>query len=259
MYTINTNSCFYSSPSCDGDPLKLMQFISTVFLFFPVLRRGSIYPDHGGGLTCFYSSPSCDGDQCNTASVCIFSVSILPRLATGIEIPFTDPLDVYVSILPRLATGIQTHQSTVEMTIVSILPRLATGIIKIMNFKFFCSFYSSPSCDGDRVSDHVDIYFFSFYSSPSCDGDQKWNDQDLYQVSFYSSPSCDGDLLILRRGTVLLVSILPRLATGIQFQVQSELHHQFLFFPVLRRGSTAGITDWSNIEFLFFPVLRRGS
>ena len=77
---------FYSSPSCDGD--LILGKISAVdeFLFFPVLRRGSIKRPYvaklkyvsilprlatgisdfwGGGidLDSFYSSPSCDGDQ----------------------------------------------------------------------------------------------------------------------------------------------------------------------------------------------------
>ena len=100
---------FYSSPSCDGDlcvgvssPSMVVSILPRLatgifsvqeklsgfrFLFFPVLRRGSEAVLHLIRWECFYSSPSCDGDQCNTASVCIFSVSILPRLATGIPNP----------------------------------------------------------------------------------------------------------------------------------------------------------------------------
>ena len=38
-------------------------------------------------------------------------------------------------------------------------------------------------------------------------------------------------------GTVATVSILARLATGISYAVKEECIKQFLFFPVLRRGS----------------------
>ena len=118
----------------------------------------------------FYSSPSCDGDP---ASVCIFSrgrVSILPRLATGINTVYRsagcicfysspscdgdryDPLKIrylYVSILPRLATGIILYNAMYRLYSVSILPRLATGIYFPYTHKNQLRFYSSPSCDGD--------------------------------------------------------------------------------------------------------------
>ena len=100
-------------------------------------------------LRCFYSSPSCDGDPDNDFESGTFSVSILPRLATGINRQTAFILCLIVSILPRLATGID---NTIQIQIgaeflffpvlrrgsntfpkriyytVSILPRLATGI-----------------------------------------------------------------------------------------------------------------------------------
>ena len=80
-----TNICFYSSPSCDGDLRRTCKSAPAVFLFFPVLRRGSSSNIKVGYLD---------------------SVSILPRLATGIEYEKVFGEVEEVSILPRLATGI---------------------------------------------------------------------------------------------------------------------------------------------------------
>ena len=142
---------------------------------------------------------------------------------------------------------------------VSILPRLATGIVKNIvrrhkqTFLFFpvlrrgsgvsspsmvsCSFYSSPSCDGDRPTVRTSMDRTGFYSSPSCDGDlcitfYRSNQcvsilprlatgikvRRLYMdaFGFYSSPSCDGDQRGYRHRILSRVSILPRLATGIK-------------------------------------------
>ena len=98
---------FYSSPSCDGDrnrKVRISQdFVSilprlatgidticnlisnVVFLFFPVLRRGSVYRYTINSIKCFYSSPSCDGDLYRQIFIPCLKVSILPRLATGIQ------------------------------------------------------------------------------------------------------------------------------------------------------------------------------
>ena len=90
-----------------------------------------------------------------------------------------------------------------------------------------------------RGSDRTvsDATICCFYSSPSCDGDQL-----LHQLS----PQCRKFLFfpVLRRGSclvyeynVILVSILPRLATGIGEEAEHYKELKFLFFPVLRRGS----------------------
>ena len=56
------------------------------FLFFPVLRRGSSSGKKYPAPECFYSSPSCDGDPAQGSTSRGLSVSILPRLATGIVV-----------------------------------------------------------------------------------------------------------------------------------------------------------------------------
>ena len=58
----------------------------TGFLFFPVLRRGSVMEQIEQIMNRFYSSPSCDGDQTPMTEKEIAYVSILPRLATGINL-----------------------------------------------------------------------------------------------------------------------------------------------------------------------------
>ena len=57
-----------------------------------------------------------------------------------------------VSILPRLATGIEAVKALIGKIHVSILPRLATGILAGVISIMTSGFYSSPSCDGDRSS-----------------------------------------------------------------------------------------------------------
>ena len=106
-----TSISFYSSPSCDGDqssvsiappirvsilPRLATGIIDTIndaekslFLFFPVLRRGSPRPLWRDTVSRFYSSPSCDGDHDGYARPYSLEVSILPRLATGIFILIT--------------------------------------------------------------------------------------------------------------------------------------------------------------------------
>ena len=63
--------------------------------------------------------------MCLYTGIC---VSILPRLATGINRPSEHLHERYVSILPRLATGIGLQRKVKGEEMVSILPRLATGI-----------------------------------------------------------------------------------------------------------------------------------
>ena len=120
--------CFYSSPSCDGDlssilfpsggAVSILPRLATGirgllpaacsfwFLFFPVLRRGSIILDQLAEPVAFL---------------------FFPVLRRGSEIrPFRQERSV--SILPRLATGIRRPDGTGGLGMVSILPRLATGI-----------------------------------------------------------------------------------------------------------------------------------
>ena len=144
---------FYSSPSCDGDhqntaPLSsdkvsILPRLATGilysmeikplswFLFFPVLRRGSVLIWTTPHTLSFYSSPSCDGDRKHFNRVIHDKVSILPRLATGIDVIFSTHSTGEVSILPRLATGIGYGSGVRAVIIVSILPRLATGIVTV--------------------------------------------------------------------------------------------------------------------------------
>ena len=164
------------------------------FLFFPVLRRGSDSTFIKTFPTGFYSSPSCDGDHDADILGHICYVSILPRLATGIQVGCKAHDQYRVSILPRLATGIRLRETLItgiqflffpvlrrgsarrareQRRQVSILPRLATGITArpIMDIRL-PGFYSSPSCDGDRISQMYQKLHLCFYSSPSCDGDR---------------------------------------------------------------------------------------
>ena len=143
----------------------------------------------------------------------------------------------YVSILPRLATGIIFKNLFYCVIGVSILPRLATGIITAVRSILPSCFYSSPSCDGDLIRWLLPTRTLSFYSSPSCDGDH--------------------DSII----TVLLiwVSILPRLATGIDIDVWQPVHWVVSILPRLATGIERLWSIERVRKFLFFPVLRRGS
>ena len=196
------------------------------FLFFPVLRRGSVERQDQHILD---------------------RVSILPRLATGIgRLKSIDPIVQFlffpvlrrgslqfahflwslrfysspscdgdltariirklpeVSILPRLATGIPVGCASMSRYTVSILPRLATGINRLLKRSIQVnSFYSSPSCDGDQEGKSVavrgkvsilprlatGIHCKSLLCDIPC---------------FYSSPSCDGDLSLSVLLSILL-------------------------------------------------------
>ena len=99
----------------------------------------------------------------------------------------------------------------------------------------------------------------SFYSSPSCDGDHptvKISDFNIVSIlPRLATGILPFNILIMQS----IVSILPRLATGIDITIPDFQLSRFLFFPVLRRGSHnyAAFIFWR--KFLFFPVLRRGS
>ena len=142
---------------------------------------------------------------------------------------------------------------------VSILPRLATGIGMLHGVRFIEEFLFFPVLRRGSLTSSSPALLDRFYSSPSCDGDPVYLPVGRNLERFYSSPSCDGD----HAGGVMItdqyVSILPRLATGINNSMTGQALYQFLFFPVLRRGSRSAPTFISSSEFLFFPVLRRGS
>ena len=189
------------------------------FLFFPVLRRGSgkVFLRHIRER--FYSSPSCDGDQRSDARRVTLSVSILPRLATGIRLQRVQSIHITVSILPRLATGIQClfvfyffrmflffpvlrrgsrgWACVRVLELVSILPRLATGISQTWCNHIKGSFYSSPSCDGDQY-DLYSLICKEVSILPRLATGIYVSMIRLHILErFYSSPSCDGDLGII--------------------------------------------------------------
>ena len=97
------------------------------FLFFPVLRRGSYPPLFCFQYRCFYSSPSCDGDQTVKGTGTVTHVSILPRLATGIDCGYFNDMNEKFLFFPVLRRG----------SISTLYPLILQR------------FYSSPSCDGD--------------------------------------------------------------------------------------------------------------
>ena len=70
---------------------------------------------------------------------------------------------------------------------------------------------------------------------------------------FYSSPSCDGDRGLMYKGEFKYVSILPRLATGIDCILHLLSLRPFLFFPVLRRGSHVITSHQFFISFYSSP------
>ena len=100
---------------------------SRSFLFFPVLRRGSVDVCLSIRLFCFYSSPSCDGDHIVENQYTTVDVSILPRLATGINIVENQYTTVDVSILPRLATGIGVAKTLCNPIMFLFFPVLRRG------------------------------------------------------------------------------------------------------------------------------------
>ena len=78
-------------------------------------------------------------------------------------------------------------------------------------------------------------------------------------MSFYSSPSCDGDPHYSRNCKSRIVSILPRLATGIKSLMESDPDYIVSILPRLATGISDVFAAVSLVPFLFFPVLRRGS
>ena len=97
-----------------------------------------------------------------------------------------------------------------------------------------------------------------FYSSPSCDGDQSDPDYIRQLEGFYSSPSCDGDRVWKKNVSSRIVSILPRLATGISSIIVIHPFNSFLFFPVLRRGSYNDCPDQATLQVSILPRLATG-
>ena len=81
-------------------------------------------------------------------------VSILPRLATGIEIGISDRQGNDVSILPRLATGILESRIILDQNGFLFFPVLRRGSRQTGPEPKWKRFYSSPSCDGDPYVTH---------------------------------------------------------------------------------------------------------
>ena len=186
-----------------------------MFLFFPVLRRGSKQVVCIWDKISFYSSPSCDGDQGNEGygdeKISFYS----SPSCDGDPVRVFDTDGERVSILPRLATGILGFISDLFYFCVSILPRLATGIIRLSeHFLRQMRFYSSPSCDGDRRS----IWIIR-----------------KYQVSILPRLATG-----IRNSTVCCtnswVSILPRLATGIVIVLCTSKSNDVSILPRLATG-----------------------
>ena len=76
---------------------------------------------------------------------------------------------------------------------------------------------------------------------------------------FYSSPSCDGDRRASLHQKLTLVSILPRLATGIKETITLSIEDEVSILPRLATGILSCFMLTISEMFLFFPVLRRGS
>ena len=106
---------------------KLMQ----TFLFFPVLRRGSIFQYRIKSGTGFYSSPSCDGD--------LFAANNWPP----------HPVFLFFPVLRRGSLLMITRHGDIKFLFFPVLRRGSEQILKKLPPS---SFYSSPSCDGDPCS-----------------------------------------------------------------------------------------------------------
>ena len=118
---------FYSSPSCDGDPLCLNNRCRCGVSILPRLATGigsitdltpdmivSILPRLATGIhvitshqffISFYSSPSCDGDPHTRLTSNWNNVSILPRLATGITTEIFNSVIIKFLFFPVLRRG----------------------------------------------------------------------------------------------------------------------------------------------------------
>ena len=167
---------FYSSPSCDGDQTP----------------ASTINPYNG-----FYSSPSCDGDRLQRVQSIHITVSILPRLATGIQCLFVFYFFRMFLFFPVLRRGSRGWACVRVLELVSILPRLATGISQTWCNHIKGSFYSSPSCDGDQY-DLYSLICKEVSILPRLATGIYVSMIRLHILErFYSSPSCDGDLGII--------------------------------------------------------------
>ena len=141
----------------------------------------------------FYSSPSCDGDQCNTASVYLFSVSILPRLATGIKKGYNYYLIQCFYSSPS-CDGDRRKKLIHQIRIVSILPRLATGISADIDTESFFGFLFFPVLRRGSEIPEDKLVFIGFLFFPVLRRGSQMRQYTEEEISFYSSPSCDGDL-----------------------------------------------------------------
>ena len=189
------------------------QEISNI-LFFPVLRRGSVKRLLYIIISSFYSSPSCDGDRSHSGDCRYPYVSILPRLATGINNVASQmygdqflffpvlrrgsrrtqiTVPPIVSILPRLATGIACQVEVRFPLRVSILPRLATGIVIVSPMEYHLLFLFFPVLRRGSSSDSQITWITEFLFFPVLRRGSVMFSLFINVISFYSSPSCDGD------------------------------------------------------------------
>ena len=216
----------------------MILIIMFLFLFFPVLRRGSggaAAPLLIGSFLFFPVLRRGSGTLTGVSGIGLFL--FFPVLRRGSTIP----VKCFIHISFYSSPSCDGDRNSFA---VNLLGR---------------SFYSSPSCDGDPAKELHLILWECFYSSPSCDGDRSSGMIICHRLCFYSSPSCDGDHSLPAHRSCCNVSILPRLATGIKEHHYQVIRYPFLFFPVLRRGSQKVSIMKHQCTFLFFPVLRRGS
>ena len=230
-----------------------------MFLFFPVLRRGSQHSAKRTLSCMFLFFPVLRRGSCSQ-ELCLHTthVSILPRLATGIgsvtwsgrtrrflffpvlrrgSIIEVDEVFKEVSILPRLATGIPRTGRGAPGGSFLFFPVLRRGSHEGLPHRELVRFYSSPSCDGDQDSIRIRLDIRRFYSSPSCDGDLVLTGLIQHPHVSILPRLATGIFLTAYVLPLERVSILPRLATGILKPDENIYIHAFLFFPVLRRGS----------------------
>ena len=98
-----------------------------------------------------------------------------------------------------------------------------------------------------------------FYSSPSCDGDLNWTVNNYLCFVSILPRLATGIPVKDQSQFYLIVSILPRLATGIDQELYPPRPLKVSILPRLATGIDTQPVSGDSTQFLFFPVLRRGS
>ena len=129
----------------------------------------------------------------------------------------SNPMFLFFPVLRR---GSKSGHHITNALCVSILPRLATGIRSSASFFQSCLFLFFPVLRRGSLLRNILRIFRMFLFFPV-----------LRRGSWCSTLRPYSD-----------VSILPRLATGINVTPLQSIYSVFLFFPVLRRGSKRDIT-----------------